>query len=321
MRASSPRYAALAPAAPLSLEEYRSQVLDDSTTLLEYLVGEKRSFCSRSRAPGSRRRSSRGGRPSSAPLPRWSARGAIPARPTTPPGLPPRCPAWCSAPSPTRSRGTRSWWSPTDRCSRCHSRRSPAARRWRTPRPLYPGQLPFGVGAGGAALRREAPRADGLALAILADPVVEGRGLEVGPTGPEFASLVRALEDAGLHRLEPLPGSRREALHIAVPSTRQGAHRAGSRRQPGDRAGARGGPGADRPFRHPRAAGCPPSGAVRHRGLGARRRRSPPERLPLAGGRLGDAAVRGAGGASRRAAPGWARTSAARGWSDSPAGS
>ncbi|HEY3587629.1 MAG TPA: CHAT domain-containing tetratricopeptide repeat protein [Myxococcaceae bacterium] len=44
MRASSPRYAALAPARPLSVEQIRSEVLDDSTALVEYLVGEHQSF-------------------------------------------------------------------------------------------------------------------------------------------------------------------------------------------------------------------------------------------------------------------------------------
>ena len=44
MRASSPRYAALAPARPLSVEEIRSELLDGSTALVEYLVGERQSF-------------------------------------------------------------------------------------------------------------------------------------------------------------------------------------------------------------------------------------------------------------------------------------
>jgi CHAT domain-containing protein/tetratricopeptide (TPR) repeat protein len=44
MRASSPRYAALAPRRPLSVEQIRSEVLDDSTALVEYLVGEHQSF-------------------------------------------------------------------------------------------------------------------------------------------------------------------------------------------------------------------------------------------------------------------------------------
>jgi CHAT domain-containing protein/predicted negative regulator of RcsB-dependent stress response len=44
MRASSARYASLAPARPLSVQEIRNEVLDDSTALVEYLVGERQSF-------------------------------------------------------------------------------------------------------------------------------------------------------------------------------------------------------------------------------------------------------------------------------------
>jgi CHAT domain-containing protein len=44
MRASSPRYAALAPARPLSVQEIRSEVLDDSTALIEYLLGQHESY-------------------------------------------------------------------------------------------------------------------------------------------------------------------------------------------------------------------------------------------------------------------------------------
>lgn len=216
MRASSARYAALVPAAPLSLSEIREKVLDDSTTLLEYLVGEKRSFVfavSRARVdaavlPG--RDTLR--RAVTAVIRRWSDPGA---------------PDDAAAASAALSRMVL----------------GPVARGLEgstllvvADGPLQ--QLPFAAlpapGGGGAildrftlvsspsasvlaALRsgREAPRRDGLTLAILADPVVEGRALEVGSTGPELASLVRALEDAGLQRLEPLPGSRREARQIA----------------------------------------------------------------------------------------------------------
>ena len=44
MRASSPSYAALAPARPLSVEDIRSELLDENTGLIEYLVGETQSF-------------------------------------------------------------------------------------------------------------------------------------------------------------------------------------------------------------------------------------------------------------------------------------
>src|SRR5262245_42970579 len=44
IRSSSPRYAALAMPQPLSVEEIRQQVLDDNTLLLEYALGEDRSY-------------------------------------------------------------------------------------------------------------------------------------------------------------------------------------------------------------------------------------------------------------------------------------
>jgi CHAT domain-containing protein len=44
LRVASPRYAALARPRPLALEEIREQVLDRDTLLLEYALGEKRSF-------------------------------------------------------------------------------------------------------------------------------------------------------------------------------------------------------------------------------------------------------------------------------------
>jgi len=44
IRASSPRYAALTSPEPLTLGDVQSQVLDDDTTLLEYSLGEERSY-------------------------------------------------------------------------------------------------------------------------------------------------------------------------------------------------------------------------------------------------------------------------------------
>jgi CHAT domain-containing protein len=44
IRASSPRYATLTSPEPLALGEVQSQVLDDETTLLEYSLGEERSY-------------------------------------------------------------------------------------------------------------------------------------------------------------------------------------------------------------------------------------------------------------------------------------
>ncbi|HET9036894.1 MAG TPA: CHAT domain-containing protein, partial [Myxococcaceae bacterium] len=216
MRASSPRYAALVPAAPLSIAEIRDKVLDDSSTLLEYLVGEKRSFV----FAVSRGQVAAAVLPGRAALQRavrsvvrtWSDPGALDdaARPAA-------------------------------ALSRMVLGPVAGALRGNTLLVVADGplqQLPFAAlpfprGGGAlldrftlvsspsasvvAALRsgREAPNPDGVALAILADPVVEGRRLTVGPTGPELASLTRAFEGAGLHRLEPLPGSRKEARQIA----------------------------------------------------------------------------------------------------------
>lgn len=44
IRLSSPRYAALTQPSPLTLEEIRNRLLDEETILLEYALGEKRSF-------------------------------------------------------------------------------------------------------------------------------------------------------------------------------------------------------------------------------------------------------------------------------------
>jgi CHAT domain-containing protein len=44
IRSASPRYAALTGARPLTLEEIRQQVLDDDTSLLEYQLGDERSY-------------------------------------------------------------------------------------------------------------------------------------------------------------------------------------------------------------------------------------------------------------------------------------
>src|SRR5439155_25097925 len=44
IRQTSPRYAALTQPLPLSAKEIQSQLLDDDTVLLEYALGEKKSF-------------------------------------------------------------------------------------------------------------------------------------------------------------------------------------------------------------------------------------------------------------------------------------
>jgi CHAT domain-containing protein len=216
MRASSPRYAALVPAAPLSLSEIREKVLDDSTTLLEFLVGEKQSFVyavSRSRIDAA----------------------VLPGRETLQRAVTAVIRRWGDPAALDDAAG------PAAALSRMVLGPVAAGLQGKTLLVVADGplqQIPFAAlpaprGEGAildrftlvsspsasvlAALRsgRDGPRGEGPTLAILADPVVEGRDLEVGPTGPEVASLLRAFEDAGLHRLEPLPGSRREARQIA----------------------------------------------------------------------------------------------------------
>jgi CHAT domain-containing protein len=216
MRASSPRYAALVPAEPLSLGEIQNKVLDDSTTLLEYLVGEKQSFVfavSRARVeaavlPGREALQ----RAVSAVVRRWSDPGAVDD---------------AARPAAALSRTVL----------------GPVARALQGTTLLVVADgpllgipfaaLPLPGGRGAlldtyklvsspsasvvAALRstRELPGAGGAELAILADPVVEGPSPAEAQPGPQLAALVRALEDTGLQRLEPLPGSRREATQIA----------------------------------------------------------------------------------------------------------
>lgn len=216
MRASSPRYAALVPAAPLSLPEIREKVLDDSTTLLEYLVGEKRSFVfavSRDRIqaavlPGRQAMQ----RAVQAVVRRWRDPGAVDDAAASAAAL------------------SRMVLGPVGRAFQGKTLLVVADG------PLQ--QIPFAAlplpGGGGmlldrytlvsspsasvvAALRsgRGSRRAGGPELAVLADPVVGRPGAADGPSGPQLAMLARALEDAGLPRLEPLPGSRKEAQQIA----------------------------------------------------------------------------------------------------------
>ena len=216
MRASSSRYAALVPAAPLSLGDIRNQVLDDSTTLLEYLVGEKRSFV----FAVSRERIQAAVLPGRAKLERavaavvspWSDPGALDD---------------AAGPAAALSRMV---LGPVARALQGSTLLVVAdGPLQRVPFAALPVPGRRGVlldhytlvsspsASVVAALRsgREASRADAPELAILADPVVGGRGAPEGLPGPRLASLMRALEDSGLHRLEPLPGSRREAQQIA----------------------------------------------------------------------------------------------------------
>ncbi|HET6984779.1 MAG TPA: CHAT domain-containing tetratricopeptide repeat protein [Myxococcaceae bacterium] len=209
MRASSARYASLAPARPLSVEEIRTEVLDDSTALVEYLVGERQSFVWVVSRSGLR----------SATLPgrhaieqavaalhrRWSAPHAVDdggalARALSRMVLGPVADAlgarslvvvadgalqqipFAALPVPGRS---------TALIERHTVVSSPSAS-----------VLPA-LGA-----PRSGPSA-GPELAILADPVL-ARQPGVSP------ALLRSMEDTGLRALEPLPGARREASAIAA---------------------------------------------------------------------------------------------------------
>jgi CHAT domain-containing protein/tetratricopeptide (TPR) repeat protein len=218
MRASSPRYGAQAPGPPLSLFDIREQVLDDSTALVEYLVGEEQSFVwvvsrnglTAARLPGRARIT----RAVDAVIRRWSDPAALDNAQES---------------SAALSRMVLGPVAPV--------------LRGKTLLLVADGPLlrvPFGAlpepGRGGVVLEhhtlvslpsasvvpllrsgRSGPREPGPELAVLADPVL-------GPARPSSSGsqevatltpLVRSLEDAGLRHLEPLPGSRREALAIA----------------------------------------------------------------------------------------------------------
>lgn len=215
MRASSPRFANLTPAAPLSLEEIRRRVLDESTTLVEYFLGERHSFVwvvSRSSLfsatlPGRREVE----RAVEAVYRRWSDPSALDD------GGPP---------------------------ARALARMvlTPVVSALRTERLLVVAdgalqQIPFAAlpltasgrlvlaehavvsapSASVMAALSERPRRDsseGFELAILADPVLDNDAHTHQPPDA-VATLLRSLEDSGLRRLEPLPGTRVEAEAIA----------------------------------------------------------------------------------------------------------
>ncbi|HET6983435.1 MAG TPA: tetratricopeptide repeat protein, partial [Myxococcaceae bacterium] len=209
MRAASPRYAALAPARPLSVEEIRSEVLDDTSALVEYMVGERQSFVWVVSRSGLR----------SATLPgrhaieqavtalhrRWSDPHAVDdggalARALSRMVLGPVADAlaarslvvvadgalqqipFAALPVPGRSTTL------IDRHTVVSSPSASVLPALGTPRP--------------------GPTA-GPELAILADPVLAQQ--------PGVSSaLMRSMEDTGLRALEPLPGARREASAIAA---------------------------------------------------------------------------------------------------------
>jgi CHAT domain-containing protein len=214
MRSSSPRLAGLAPAAPLELQDIRRRVLDDSTTLVEYFLGERRSFVwvvSRSSLK-------------SATLPgRQDVERAVEAVYRR----------W-SDPSALDDGGA-----PARALARMVL--APIVTALRTERLLVVAdgalqQIPFAAlpmpGSSGrlvleehavvdapsasvmAALRERPPGTspDGPELAILADPVFEN---DARVSHVAVAALLRSLEDSGLRQLEPLPGTRLEAEAIA----------------------------------------------------------------------------------------------------------
>jgi CHAT domain-containing protein len=218
MRASSPRYAALAPAAPLSIAEIRERLLDDSTALVEYLLGEQQSFVwvvSRTEVrsavlPGRRAVE----RAVKALYRRWSDPAALD-----------------DAPIEARAL-SRMVLGPIAGALGPHRLVVVADGALQ--------QIPFAAlplpGTGRALLESHAvvgsPSASvlavlrarppasgpGAALALLADPVLAGTGRQARPdlVASRSPLLVRSMEDAGLKGLEPLPGSRQEALAIAA---------------------------------------------------------------------------------------------------------
>jgi CHAT domain-containing protein/tetratricopeptide (TPR) repeat protein len=222
MRASSPSYAGLTRPSPLTLAEIRSQVLDPSSVLVEYFLGEEGSFV-------------------------WvvSSTGLSSAR------LPPRTTVERAA-----ARLYRAWSSPggleDGRAAAAALSRmvlAPVAPALRGKRLLVAAagaleRIPFGAlpepGSSRALLEEHelvsVPSASALAVlraprpaaarpafevAVLADPVfsAEDRRLRVQGT-VELASLApdlaRSLEDTGLRHLEPLAATRREAEAIAA---------------------------------------------------------------------------------------------------------
>jgi len=212
MRASSPRYAALAPARPLSVKEIRSEVLDDSSALVEYLVGERQSFVwvvSRSGLrsavlPGRRVIE----RAVTAVHRRWSNADAVDdgagqARALSRMVLGPVADAlgprtlvvvadgalqqipFAALPRPGQSQPL------IERHTVVSSPSASVLHALGTARP------------GSAA---------GPELAILADPVLGTAGRSL----PGAASLLRSMEDTGLRSLEPLQWTRREADAIAA---------------------------------------------------------------------------------------------------------
>jgi CHAT domain-containing protein len=222
MRASSPRYAGLTRPTPLSLEEIRAQVLDPSSALVEFFLGEERGFV-------------------------WvvSAEDVVSAP------LPPRRVVERAA-----TRLHRAWSDPASSDAGLQAAASlsrillgSVAQALQGKRLLVAAdgalhQIPLGAlpvpGSGRPLLRDHevvavpsastvaflrSPKVGGPAMgpevAVLADPVFgpddsRVRGRAVAQLASVESDLLRSLEDTGLRRLEPLGATRREAQAIAM---------------------------------------------------------------------------------------------------------
>lgn len=228
LRSANPRFAALARPRPMGLDEIRREVLDTDTVLVEYALGERRSFVWAATSDG------------------LCAR-VLPPRSVVESAVRALYDVWSGkAPSEDRADAERRARALArmvlDPIADCLGRRRIAI--------VADGALlyvPFSalpVPGGDAKhdllvdrheiamlpsattlpiLRREAadrPAADGR-VAVLADPVFDRSdprvrgGTHAGQPGREGDELVRSLEDGGIARLPRLPGSRREADAIA----------------------------------------------------------------------------------------------------------
>jgi CHAT domain-containing protein len=220
MRAASPGYRALTDPTPLDLSKIRSQVLDPDTVLVEYLLGERRSYV-------------------------WVLSGdslasaVLPGRRTIEAAALRVYRAWSQPASTDDGRGV----------AKALSRMvlGPVAEALGSKGLLVVAdgalqQIPFGAlpdpgtgqpllasrpvvyapSASAVALLRQAPRppAMGVEVAVLADPVFGANDARLGgkrkAAAPLPADLLRSMEDTGLTHLPPLTATRREAEAIAA---------------------------------------------------------------------------------------------------------
>jgi CHAT domain-containing protein len=220
MRAASPSYASLTRPSPLTLEEIRAQVLDSSSVLLEYFLGEERSYVWAVSSD----------RLVSAQLPQRPVVEAAAARVYR---------VWSN---PSAADDGRAAAEALARMVLGPVASGLSGKRILVAADVALAQIPFGAlpepGASrpllegheivavpsasvlavlrGATRARPAPEVE---VAVLADPsFTPGGGTAQKP--PEVASLsgdlARSLEDGGLRHLEPLPATRQEAAAIAA---------------------------------------------------------------------------------------------------------